>query len=312
MSILVLADHAHGVLLPSTARVVQAAREIGGEIDVLVAGNECSGVADAAAGIAGVRRVLLAEDASLAHQLPEPLADMLVRLAAGYDAVLGSAGAVAKRCLPRVAALLDVMQISEIISVLAPDTFSRPIYAGNAIETVQSTDRRLVITVRTTAFAPSGEAGAAEVERVAIEPFAGRGSSFVARSDVNADRIELTSARRVVSGGRGLGGREDFARLVYPLADRLHAAVGASRAAVDAGYVSSDCQVGQSGKIVAPELYVALGISGAIQHLAGVQDSKVIVAINQDPGAPIFSEADYGLAQDIFTAVPELLEKLNE
>ncbi len=310
MSILVLADHVRGALLPSTARVVQAAHEIGGDIHVLIAGIDCAGAADAAARIAGVTRVLLAEDASLADQMPEPLAALVVRLAAGHDAILGSSSAVAKRCLPRVAALLDVMQISEIVAVLAPDTFNRPTYAGNAIETVRATDSRRVITVRPTAFAPAGEGDAAPIEPIAVEPFTERASRFVSRSAVNADRIELASARRVVSGGRGLGGRENFERLVYPLAEKLQAAVGASRAAVDAGFVPSDCQVGQTGKVVAPELYLALGISGAIQHLAGMQDSKVIVAINQDPDAAIFSVADYGLARDLFEVIPELMEKL--
>ncbi|RYE10613.1 MAG: electron transfer flavoprotein subunit alpha/FixB family protein [Hyphomicrobiales bacterium] len=311
MSCLVLADHARGALLPATARVVDAARQIGGDIVVLVAGSDCAAAAEAARQLDGVKRVLLADDESLRHQLPEPLAALLLRLAAGHDVVMGSASSVAKRCLPRVAALLDVMQISEIVAVVAPDTFRRPTYAGNAIETVQSTDRCRVITVRTTAFGPIGTANAAPLERVAIDPLDGpQLSQFVSRSESSAGRIELGTARRVVSGGRGLGSRESFERLVLPLAERLQAAVGASRAAVDAGYVASDSQVGQTGKVVAPELYLALGISGAIQHLAGMQDSKVIVAINQDPDAAIFSVSDYGLAQDLFEAVPELMAKL--
>ncbi|MDC9825154.1 FAD-binding protein [Devosia sp. ZB163] len=310
MSILVLADHAAGALQPSTARVVTAARQIGGDVVLLVAGQNCAAVAREASAIDGVARVLLADADALAHQLPEALAALIAELAPDYDAILGSSGLVAKRCLPRVAALLDVMQVSEIIAVVAPDTFRRPTYAGNAIETVQSTDSKRVLTVRTTAFAPAGAGASAPIETISPGPSGDTRSSFVGRSSTGSDRIELGSARRVVSGGRGLGSRESFDKLVYPLADKLQAAVGASRAAVDAGYVPSDCQVGQTGKVVAPELYLALGISGAIQHLAGMQDSKVIVAINKDPDAPIFSIADYGLAQDLFEAVPELIAKI--
>jgi electron transfer flavoprotein alpha subunit len=310
MSILVLADHAAGALQPSTARVISAARQVGDDVVLLVAGRDCAGIADAASKIDGVARVLLADDDSLAHQLPEQLAALIVDLAPACDAILGSASLVAKRCLPRVAAMLDVMQVSEVIAVVSPDTFRRPTYAGNAIETVQATDPKLVVTVRTTAFAPAGAGAAAPVVTISPGPAAGFRSSFIGHSKLGSDRVELGSARRVVSGGRGLGSRESFDKLVYPLADKLQAAVGASRAAVDAGYVPSDCQVGQTGKVVAPELYLALGISGAIQHLAGMQDSKVIVAINKDPDAPIFSIADYGLAQDLFEAVPELIVKL--
>ena len=309
MSVLVLADHSRNRLLPATARVVEAARQIGGEIVVLVAGQDCAQAADDASSLDGVTKVLLVESPSLEHQLPEPLSDLLLHLAADHDVVIGSAGTVAKRCLPRVAALLDVMQISEIVAVVAPDIFRRPTYAGNAIETVQSTDWPRVITVRTTAF-PAAESGnAAPVERLA-PPALQQRSTFVSRSAQNADRIDLSSARRVVSGGRGLGSRDNFERLVLPLAGKLQAAVGASRAAVDAGYIASDSQIGQTGKVVAPDLYLALGISGAIQHLAGMQDSRVIVAINQDADAAIFSVADYGLVQDLFEAVPELMGKL--
>ncbi len=310
MSILVLADHADGALQPSTARTVTAALQMGSDVAVLVAGQGCAGVAEAARQIDGVARVLLAEHESLSWQLPEALGALLVQLAPDFEAIVGSASLVSKRTLPRVAALLDVMQVSEIVAVVTPDTFRRPTYAGNAIETVQSADARRVVTVRTTAFAPAALGNAAVIEIVEPEPVAGRRSSFVGREAVDPGRVDLGSARCVVAGGRGLGSREGFEQLVHPLAGKLQAAIGASRAAVDAGYVASDCQVGQTGKVVAPELYVALGISGAIQHLAGMQDSKVIVAINRDPEAPIFSIADYGLVQDLFEAVPELIAKI--
>lgn len=310
MSILVLADHTAETLQGTTARVITAARLVGGDITVLVAGLNCDGVAAEAARIDGVARVLLADDETLEHQLPEPLGLLLAQLAADHDVLMGSAGSIAKRSMPRAAALLDVMQVSEITAVVSADTFRRPTYAGNAIETVQVTDAKAVVTVRTTAFEAAGRNNAATIETMAVVRQEVAHSEFVGRTAAGGERVDLGSARRVVSGGRGLGSRESFEQLVYPLAAKLQAAVGASRAAVDAGYVASDRQVGQTGKVVAPELYVALGISGAIQHLAGMQDSRVIVAINKDPDAPIFSIADYGLAQDVFEAVPELISKL--
>lgn len=309
MRVLVVADHQEGTLGESTARVVGAAGQIGGAIDLLVAGKDCTAVADAAAGLAGVARVLVADDPAYEHQLAEPLAALIVELAAAYDVIMASASATAKNTMPRVAALLDVMQVSEIVAVVGPDTYRRPIYAGNAIETVQSTDARKVLTVRTTAFDAVGAGNSAPIEGVAARPVPGD-SAFVRREATRSDRPELGSARVVVSGGRALGSKEAFERVMVPLADKLGAAIGASRAAVDAGYVPSDCQVGQTGKVVAPELYVACGISGAIQHLAGMKDSKVIVAINKDADAPIFQVADYGLVADIFAAVPELTGKL--
>lgn len=309
MSILVLADHANGVLSETTARVVTAATGIGGDIHVLVAGKDCTSVADTAAGIAGVAKVLLADDATLEHLLPEPLSALLVTLSGSHDVTMGSSGSLAKATLPRVAALLDVMQISEIVEVVSPDTFKRPVYAGNAIETVQSMDAKKVITVRTTEFDMAAGGNSAPVEAVSVEANAAQ-SSFVSLEVTKSDRPDLGSAKVVVSGGRALGSKEQFDALMIPLAEKLNAAIGASRAAVDAGYVPNDCQVGQTGKVVAPELYIACGISGAIQHLAGMKGSKVIVAINQDADAPIFQIADYGLVADIFTAIPELTEKL--
>jgi electron transfer flavoprotein alpha subunit len=254
--------------------------------------------------------VLLADDERYEHQLAEPMAALLAGLGEGYDAIIGSAGSGAKNILPRVAALLDVMQVSEIIEVVGPSTFRRPIYAGNAIETVQVLDARTVITVRSSAFDPAPAGGAAPVETLSLPVAADGGSAYVGNEQLRSDRPDLGAARVVVAGGRALGSREDFERLLLPLADKLNAAIGASRAAVDAGYVANDCQVGQTGKVVAPDLYIACGISGAIQHLAGMKDSKIIVAINKDPDAPIFAIADYGLVADIFTAIPELTEKL--
>ena len=309
MSILVVADHANGALDETTARTVSAASRIGGDIHLLVAGHGCAAIAAEAAAIAGVAKLLLADDALYAHQLAEPMAVLIAELGQGYDVVMGSAGSTAKNVLPRVAALLDVMQVSEIIEVVAPDTFRRPIYAGNAIETLQVLDPKTVITVRTSAFDPAPSGGTASIETIPPAATAG-GSTFVGREAVASDRPVLGAARVVVSGGRALGSRENFDRLMLPLADKLGAAIGASRAAVDAGYVANDCQVGQTGKVVAPDLYIACGISGAIQHLAGMKASKTIVAINKDPDAPIFAIADYGLVADIFTAIPELTEKL--
>ncbi|MGR7994204.1 electron transfer flavoprotein subunit alpha/FixB family protein [Xanthobacter sp. ZOL 2024] len=305
MATLLLAEHDNSSLNGVTAKALTAAAALGAPVDVLVAGKDAKAVAEAAAKLSGVNKVLLADDPLYAHRLAEPLAALIVSLAPGYDAIVGPSTAMVKNVLPRVAALLDVMQISDIIKVDGADTFERPIYAGNAIQTVKSTDAKKVITVRTASFAATAEGGAAPVEAVAVaaDPAV---STFVEEAIAASDRPELTAAKIIVSGGRAVGSREKFAELIEPLADELGAAVGASRAAVDAGYAPNDWQVGQTGKVVAPELYVALGISGAIQHLAGMKDSKVIVAVNKDEEAPIFQVADYGLVGDIFTVVPEL------
>ncbi|WJD60178.1 electron transfer flavoprotein subunit alpha/FixB family protein [Pseudomonas kurunegalensis] len=309
MAILVLAEHDNHSLAPATLNTLTAAHQIGGEIVVLVAGLDAAGVAFAAAQIAGVSKVLLADDSAYAHQLPENVAPMLANLGRDFSHVLAPATSNGKNILPRVAALLDVDQISEIIAVESADTFKRPIYAGNAIATVQSSAAIKVITVRTTGFdAVAAEGGSAAVEAVGAAHNAGI-SAFVGEELAKSDRPELTAAKIVVSGGRGMGNGDNFKHL-YSLADKLGAAVGASRAAVDAGFVPNDMQVGQTGKIVAPQLYIAVGISGAIQHLAGMKDSKVIVAINKDEEAPIFQVADYGLVADLFEAVPELSDQL--
>ncbi|WP_027966573.1 electron transfer flavoprotein subunit alpha/FixB family protein [Halomonas halocynthiae] len=308
MSILVLAEHQDGELAGATAHVVAAAQAIGGDIDVLVAGENVAAVADAAAKLDGVSKVRVADSAVFAHQLAEPLGDLLVSLADDYSHVLAVASTNGKNVLPRVAALKDVAQISEIIAVESPDTFKRPIYAGNAIATVQSSDALKVITVRTTGFDAVGESGSAAVEPVE-QSIDNSLSAFIKETLAESDRPELGAAKVVISGGRGMGSAENFA-LLDGIADKLGAAIGASRAAVDAGFVPNDMQVGQTGKIVAPELYIAVGISGAIQHLAGMKDSKVIVAINKDEEAPIFQVADYGLVADLFEAVPELEGKL--
>ena len=309
MSILVIADVVDGVLGEATSRVVGAAGQIGGDIHLLVAGSDCANATQAAAALAGVSKVLVADAPTYAHQLAEPLAALVASLGSSYGVIMASAGSSAKNVMPRVAALLDVMQVSEVIEVVSADTFKRPIYAGNAIETVQSLDKTIVLTVRTSAFDVAANDGAATIERVAIVEGSG-GSRFISLEQVKTERPELGGARIVVSGGRALGSKEEFERLMLPLADKLKAAVGASRAAVDAGYVANDAQVGQTGKVVAPDLYIACGISGAIQHLAGMKDSKIIVAINKDADAPIFQLADYGLVADIFQAIPELTEKL--
>jgi len=309
MTTLLLAEHDNSVLNGATAKALTAAVALGGPVHVLVAGQNAGAVAEAAGKLAGVEKVLLADDAALAHRLAEPLAALIVSLAPGYDAIVGPSTTMVKNVLPRVAALLDVMQISDIVKVVSPDTFERPIYAGNAIQTVQSGEAKKVITVRTASFAAAGEGGSAAVESVAGSQNPGV-SSFVEESIAASDRPELTAAKIIVSGGRAIGSKEKFAEVVEPLADVLGAAVGASRAAVDAGYAPNDWQVGQTGKVVAPELYVALGISGAIQHLAGMKDSKIIVAINKDEEAPIFQVADYGLVGDLFTLVPELQAEL--
>jgi electron transfer flavoprotein alpha subunit len=312
MSILVLAEHEAGQIKPATLNAVTAAAKIGGPVDLLVAGGaSAKTAAQAASAIAGVARVLVVEDAALEHPLAEPLADLAVGLAKGYGHVLVASTTFGKNVAPRVAALLDVAQLSDIVAVVSPDTFVRPIYAGNALATVQSKDAIKVITVRTTAFeAAAATGGAAAVEAVPASVAAG-GSRFVGQQLSKSERPELTSARVIVSGGRGMQSGDNF-HLLEAIADKLGGAVGASRAAVDAGFVPNDFQVGQTGKIVAPDLYIAVGISGAIQHLAGMKDSKVIVAINKDEEAPIFQVADYGLVADLFKALPELAEALGK
>jgi len=310
MAVLVIAEHDNQTLKAGTLNAVTAATRCGGDVVVLVAGNGCSAAAQAAAAVAGVNKVVVAEGAHLADGLAEAVAAQVVALASGYTHILAPATAFGKNVTPRVAALLDVAQVSDVIAIDAADTFQRPIYAGNAIATVQSSDAIKVLTVRTTAFdAAASTGGSAAVESVAAVADSGK-SSFVGREVTKSDRPELTAAKIIVSGGRALGSSEKFNEVMTPLADKLGAALGASRAAVDAGYAPNDWQVGQTGKIVAPQLYVACGISGAIQHLAGMKDSKVIVAINKDPEAPIFSVADYGLEADLFVAVPELISAL--
>ena len=309
MAILLLAEHDNASLNDQTAKALTAATQIGGEVHVLVAGSGAQAAADAAAKLSGVSKVLLADDASLANSLAEPLAALIVSLAGSYDVIMSSATASAKNVMPRVAALLDVAQVSEIIEVISPDTFRRPIYAGNAIQTVQATDAKKVITVRTASFAAAGEGGSASVETVAAAANP-EVSSFVSDALASSDRPELASAKIIISGGRALGSSEKFQEVILPVADKLGAAVGASRAAVDAGYAPNDWQVGQTGKVVAPQLYIAVGISGAIQHLAGMKDSKVIVAINKDEEAPIFQVADYGLVGDLFEILPQLEKAL--
>lgn len=313
MTILVIAEHDHATLKGATLNTVGAALKLqaagAGDIHVLVAGHQAQGAAQAAAQIAGVAKVLLADGAALAHGLAENVAAQVLALAAGYSHILFAATASGRNVAPRVAARLDVAQLSDITAVVDAHTFERPIYAGNAIATVQSRDAQHVITVRTTAFDAAGQGGSAAIESVPAVADAGK-SRFVGQEIAKSDRPELTAARVIVSGGRALGSAEKFQEVITPLADKLGAAIGASRAAVDAGYAPNDWQVGQTGKIVAPELYVAVGISGAIQHLAGMKDSKVIVAINKDPEAPIFSVADYGLEADLFQAVPELTKAL--
>jgi electron transfer flavoprotein alpha subunit len=311
MPTLLIADHDNATLKDSTNKALTAATQIGGEVHILVAGENAKPAAEAAAKLAGVGKVLLANDASYAHDLAEPLAALIVSLAPNYDVLIAAATTRSKNVMPRVAALLDVMQVSEIIKVIAPDTFERPIYAGNAIQTVKSKDAKKVITVRTSTFAAAGEGGSAAIEDVKAAENPGL-SSFVGEDMAKSDRPELTSAKIIVSGGRAMQSRENFTKYIEPLADKLGAGVGASRAAVDAGYAPNDWQVGQTGKVVAPELYVAIGISGAIQHLAGMKDSKVIVAINKDEDAPIFQVADYGLVADLYTAVPELTEAIKK
>jgi electron transfer flavoprotein alpha subunit len=310
MASLVLAEHNNEELNAATLNVVTAALDMGADVDILVAGSGCGAVGEAAAKVDGIRKVLVADDAAYAHPLAEAVAPLLVSLAGDYDNLLAPATTSGKNIMPRVAALLDVAQISDIVSVEGPDTFIRPIYAGNAMATVQSSDAKKVFTVRGTAFdAAAAEGGSGAVESVGAADDPGI-SSFVSADLAVSDRPELTAASIVISGGRGMGSGENFA-LIEAVADKLGAAVGASRAAVDAGFMPNDYQVGQTGKIVAPELYIAVGISGAIQHLAGMKDSKVIVAINKDEEAPIFQVADYGLVADLFQAVPELEKALD-
>jgi electron transfer flavoprotein alpha subunit len=311
MTTLLLAEHDNKSLKDATNKALTAAKALGSDVHVLVAGTGAKPVADAAAQLEGVSKVLLADAPAYEHALAEPLAALIVSLAGSYDAIVAAATTTGKNVMPRVAALLDVMQISDIIKVVAPDTFERPIYAGNAIQTVKSKDAKKVITVRTSTFQATGTGGSAPVETAgaAADPAI---SAFVGEELSKSERPELTSAKIIISGGRAMQSRENFTKYIEPVADKLGAAVGASRAAVDAGYAPNDWQVGQTGKVVAPELYIAVGISGAIQHLAGMKDSKVIVAINKDEEAPIFQVADYGLVADLYQALPELASELGK
>jgi len=309
MSALVIAEHDNKALKDATAKTVTAASQLGAGVHVLVAGLNCGAVVEAAAKLAGVEKVLVADDALYAQMIAETMESLILSLAGQYDAILAPATANGKNILPRVAAKLDVPQISEIIKVVAPDTFERPIYAGNAIQTVQAPTGKKVISVRTTAFKAAEATGSAAIEKVAAASDPGT-AKFIGEELSKSERPDLTSAKIVVAGGRGLQSGENF-KLLEKIADKLHAALGASRAAVDAGFVPNDFQVGQTGKVVAPDLYIAVGISGAIQHLAGMKDSKVIAAINKDEEAPIFQIADVGLVADLFKAIPEMVEELN-
>jgi electron transfer flavoprotein alpha subunit len=312
MTTLILAEHDNKTLKDATNKALTAAKALGGEVHVLVAGKGARPVAEAAAKLDGVKKVLLADGAPFEHMLAEPVAALVHSLAGGYDAIVAPATTTGKNVMPRVAALLDVMQVSDIVKVIAPDTFERLIYAGNAVQTVRSKDKTKVITVRTSTFQATGEGGASapiEDSAAAADPAI---SSFVGEELSKSERPELTSAKIIISGGRAMQSRENFTKYIEPVADKLGAAVGASRAAVDAGYAPNDWQVGQTGKVVAPELYIAVGISGAIQHLAGMKDSKVIVAINKDEEAPIFQVADYGLVADLYQALPELAAELGK
>jgi electron transfer flavoprotein alpha subunit len=309
MTTLLIAEHDNASLKDATPKALTAAKALGAPVHVLVAGKACRPAAEAAAKLDGVEKVLLVDDARYEHLLAEPTAALLASLAGSYGALVAAATTTGKNVMPRVAALLDVMQVSDITKVLLPDTFERPVYAGNAIQTVQASDAKKVITVRTAAFAASGEGGSAAIETIPAADDPGV-SSFKGEEIAKLERPELTSARIIISGGRSLGSAENFKKVIEPVADKLGAAVGASRAAVDAGYAPNDWQVGQTGKVVAPDLYIAVGISGAIQHLAGMKDSKVIVAINKDEEAPIFQIADYGLVGDLFQILPELEREL--
>lgn len=309
MTTLLIAEHNKTALKDATAKALTAALELGAPVHILVAGSDARGAADAAAKLQGVEKVLLADAAVYDHALAEPLADLVVSLADSYDALVAPASSIGKNVMPRVAALLDVMQLSDVSKVVSADTFERPIYAGNAIQTVQATDAKKVLTIRTTAFPAAGEGGSAPVETVPAQGDP-QVSQFKSEEIVKSERPELASAKIVISGGRSLASKENFAKYIEPVANRLGAAIGASRAAVDAGYAPNDWQVGQTGKVVAPELYIAVGISGAIQHLAGMKDSKIIVAINKDEEAPIFQVADYGIVGDLFAVLPELDQEL--
>jgi electron transfer flavoprotein alpha subunit len=311
MPTLLLAEHDNASLKDATNKALTVAKSLGADVHILVAGHNCKVVAEAAAKLDGVAKVLLADAAAYEHQLAEPTAALIVAVAGPYETLTAPATTTGKNVMPRVAALLDVMQISDIVKVVAPDTFERPIYAGNALQTVRSHDKKRVITVRTAAFQATGEGGSASIELV--DPVADPGVSGFVREELSkSERPELTSAKIIISGGRAMQNRENFTKYIEPVADKLGAAIGASRAAVDAGYAPNDWQVGQTGKVVAPNLYIAVGISGAIQHLAGMKDSKVIVAINKDEEAPIFQVADYGLVADLYQALPELAVELGK
>jgi electron transfer flavoprotein alpha subunit len=311
MATLLVAEHDNKILKDATNKALTAAKALGADVDVLVAGKDCKAVAEAAAKLDGVKKVFLADAPAYEHGLAEPTTALIVSLAGGYDSIVAPATTTWKNVMPRVAALLDVMQISEITRVVAPDTFERPIYAGNAIQTVKSTDAKKIITVRTSTFQAAAQGGSAGIENAAAAADPAL-SSFVGEELSKSDRPELTSAKIIISGGRAMQSRENFTKYIEPVADKLGAAMGASRAAVDAGYAPNDWQVGQTGKVVAPDLYIAVGISGAIQHLAGMKDSKVIVAINKDEEAPIFQVADYGLVADLYQALPELAAELGK
>ncbi|HEX3710321.1 MAG TPA: electron transfer flavoprotein subunit alpha/FixB family protein [Pseudolabrys sp.] len=311
MATLLVAEHDNKILKDATNKALTAAKALGADVDVLVAGKDCKAVAEAAAKLDGVKKVFLADAPAYEHGLAEPTTALIVSLAGGYDSIVAPATTTWKNVMPRVAALLDVMQISEITKVVAPDTFERPVYAGNAIQTVKSTDAKKIITVRTSTFQAAAQGGSAGIENAAAAADPAL-SSFVGEELSKSDRPELTSAKIIISGGRAMQSRENFTKYIEPVADKLGAAMGASRAAVDAGYAPNDWQVGQTGKVVAPDLYIAVGISGAIQHLAGMKDSKVIVAINKDEEAPIFQVADYGLVADLYQALPELAAELGK
>ena len=311
MTTLLLVEHDNKTLKDATNKALTAAKALGGDVHLLVAGKACRPVAEAAAKLDGVTKVLLADGAPYEHMLAEPVAALVHSLAPAYDAIVAPATTTGKNVMPRVAALLDVMQVSDIVKVIAPDTFERLIYAGNAVQTVRAKDKTKVITVRTSTFQATGEGGSAPIEDAASAADPGI-SAFVGEELSKSERPELTSAKIIISGGRAMQSRENFTKYIEPVADKLGAAVGASRAAVDAGYAPNDWQVGQTGKVVAPELYIAVGISGAIQHLAGMKDSKVIVAINKDEEAPIFQVADYGLVADLYQALPELAAELGK
>ncbi len=311
MTTLLLAELTGNTLAPATAKALSAAKDLGGDVHILVAGSDVGSAAETAAKLAGASKVLVADAPQLANGLAEEVAAVILSIAKDYSAIVAAATAFGKNILPRVAAKLDVMQISDIVKVVSPDTFERPIYAGNAIQTVQSTEPTKIITVRTAAFAAAPEGGSAAIETIAV-PAAVGVSTFEKAELSKSDRPELTSAKIIISGGRGMGNGENFTKYIEPIADKLGAAMGASRAAVDAGFVPNDWQVGQTGKVVAPDLYIAVGISGAIQHLAGMKDSKIIVAINKDGDAPIFQVADYGLVADLFQALPELDAELQK